>query len=146
MTDGFAGLRTRDPASGMFAFNEFQLRPPSVLLYIAAGVPTGADVDAYNVLGFVGSTAKATTSFVKPVAVQLAPPSVLVERPTPPRIAYSVEGVIARKRKTGPGLTTLQVSAPSVLLYSGEPRPPAITYSVDGVTGSMRIPETPTLG
>src|SRR5258708_5433539 len=117
MTDGFAGLRTRDTATGMFAFNEFQLRPPSMLLYIAGGVPTGAEGDAYKMLELVGSTAKATTSFVNPVAVQLAPPSVLVEKPSPPpRIAYSADGVIARKRKTGPGLITFQVSAPSVLL------------------------------
>src|ERR1044071_4814040 len=116
MMDGFAGLRTRDKASGMFAFNSIQFCPPSVLLYIDGGVPTGADVDAYKVLEFLGSIAKAATSFIgSPAAVQVAPPSVLLEKPSLPATAYSADGLIARRRKTGPGLTAVQVSAPSVL-------------------------------
>jgi hypothetical protein len=90
-----------------------------VLLYIAGGVPTGADVDAYNVLEFRGSIAKPQTSCLNPVAVQVAPPSVLLERPSLPKMAYSVDGgpgSIVRKRHRGPGLTTFQVSPPSVLL------------------------------
>jgi hypothetical protein len=123
MVDEPAGSRTRAWARGMVVFPESQFCPPSVLLKIAVavGVPPPVGLRwtaAYIVLGFVGSIAKAWTPWLNPVAVQVAPLSVLMEKPVPPCMAYKVDGVVGAiaRRVTGSELTTFQLCPPSVLL------------------------------
>ena len=63
-----------------------QLAPPSVLLN-TPGPALNGDVPAYSVVGVTGSIAKAVMlTLVRPVTVQLSPPSVLLDnrnRPPP---------------------------------------------------------------
>src|SRR6516162_8620432 len=113
-----SGLKVKDAAAGMVVSAAFQLCPPSVLLKIAGSIPSQEliPVVAYIVLGFVGSIAKSEkpthcVNCLNAIRVQVAPPSVLLERPGLPvlvsRSAYSVGGVvgaIARKLRT-PELT-----------------------------------------
>src|SRR5690349_20461812 len=100
-----SGLKVKDAAGGMIVSTTFQLCPPSVLLKIAGGIPSQAffPAVAYIVLGFVGSIAKSEkpthcVNWVNPIRVQVAPPSVLLERPgllvLVSRPAYSVGGVV----------------------------------------------------
>jgi hypothetical protein len=79
---------------GKLEFIAFQVCPPSALLKVTWSDWLGPDVPVYKMLEFLGSTVKAMILFVNPVAVQLAPPSVLLDRPAPKRIAYNVDGLI----------------------------------------------------
>src|SRR5262245_31648988 len=137
-----------------------QVTPPSTLLNTRPPDKSRVPVPTYMVVGTCGSSARVRTNSVslgngRPVlcALQLAPPSVLLNTPPNDAPAYSVVGV--RGSSTTAVIASLvrklsvQV-APSSILLNTPPVPmcsPACTkavelsevaaYSVVGVTGSM---------
>src|SRR5207248_8371005 len=130
------------------AFIGLQLSPAFSLLNMKAPGPQQGKPNVYSVLGLCGLIARPLTTNPPGkfgTALQLAPPSVVLNSPAVAVPAYTVAGfcgsitseftTIPPGRFGSPAFTAFQLAPPSVVLNS--PAPDAPAYNVPGLAGSI---------